>query len=152
MPLFSKNLFPTSTLGTSPLTSFFEKFKLEAGFSRLYFCTSCLWNSVSKCWISEWEQTPPTQTFPTELFWCLSLSPANVTFRAQPSDPPSLSPVVDGHQLCMAAVPGEAKMCNSFWAKLWGWSIEGRKKSQNLWPADFRSKLCRLDWCPWPHL
>jgi len=46
--LVLKNLFPISTLSKSPLTSFYEKFTLEAGFSSLYFCTSCLWNSVSK--------------------------------------------------------------------------------------------------------
>lgn len=65
-----KDLFPILALRKSPLTSLSEKFKLEAGFS--HFCTCCLRNKVSKCWISEEEQISSTQTFPTEPFWCPS--------------------------------------------------------------------------------
>lgn len=82
-----KNLFPILALRKSPLTSLSKKFKLKAGFSHLYFCTCCLWNKVSKCWISEEEQIPFTQTFPHRAL-LMSFPPL------LPLSPPGHSPLI----------------------------------------------------------
>ena len=154
MPLFSKISFPFQLWASHLWPLFMKSLRLRQVFLA---CTSVQavfgivflndgYQNENKLHLHRCSPQSFSDVFP--------FSPENVTSRAQPFDPPSLFPVVDGHQLWTAAVSGEAEICNSVWGQTLRLLYWGQEKKPKLLTqtADFRSKLCWLDWCPQPHL